>query len=146
MIATERVGTALFRVDGVRRNQIDLALRASGDRGQSHLGIAGLAAIIDALEALEALGSVEHAVQHPGVGMIMHAAGAARHAHNGVDHEMVVGIDVEQQILAAFGRGPACGKRLQRRILHELLKQRLGLFHAALVFGILPPRWCAGPR
>src|SRR6478672_6172141 len=87
---------ALFGVDSVWRHQIDLALRPGSDRGNPHLGIAVPAAVIDAVVVLEALRSVEHAVEYPGVGVVVHAAGPPRHAHHGVDNKTVLRIDVEQ--------------------------------------------------
>src|SRR5580658_5011259 len=74
--------TALLGVNGARRHQIDFALRAGRHRSELHLGVARPAAVVDALEAFETLGTVEHAVEHPGVGMIVHAAGPPRHAHH----------------------------------------------------------------
>jgi hypothetical protein len=71
--------------------------------------------------------------------MVVHAAGPPRHAHHGVDHEMVIRIDVEQEILAALGGRPFGRMRLQSCIRHELLEQRLGFRHAALVFRIRRP-------
>src|SRR5205823_8436896 len=88
-------GTALFGMDRMRRHQIDRALRAGGYRGESHVGVAGSAAVVDALVAFEALRSVENTVEHPGIGVVVDAAGTARRAHDGVDDEVMVGIDVE---------------------------------------------------
>ena len=79
----DRAGrTALLGMDRARRHQIDLALRAGRHRSKLYLGMARAAAVVDALETLQALGAVEHAIQHPGIGMVVHAAGAARHAHH----------------------------------------------------------------
>src|SRR5262249_21931701 len=73
-------GAALLGVNAARRHQIDLALRAGRDRGEPQLGIAGPAAVVDALVTLEALRPVEHAAEHPGVGVCMPAAGWSRAA------------------------------------------------------------------
>ena len=101
--------------------------------------MARTAAVVDALEALQALAAVEHAVEHPGVGVIVHAAGAAGHAHHAVDDEGVVGIDIEQKILAAFGGRPACRMRLERRVHHQPFQERLRLLHATLIVGFRRP-------
>src|SRR5262249_1785307 len=61
-------GAALPGVNGAGRHKFALALRPSRDRGEPHLGVAGPAAVVDALVTLEALRSIEHAVEHPGVG------------------------------------------------------------------------------
>src|SRR5262249_37476369 len=74
-------GAALLGVNGAWRHQIDLALRAGRDRSEPHLGITGPAAVVDAFVTLEALRSVEHPVEHPGVGVIVPAAGSSRPAH-----------------------------------------------------------------
>src|SRR5215217_5484009 len=50
---------ALLRVNGARRHQVDLALRAGCDGGELDLRIVRTAAVIDAIVALEALGSVK---------------------------------------------------------------------------------------
>ncbi len=143
----DRAGrAALLGMDGVRRHQIDLALRAGRHRGEPHLGMPGPAAVVDAVVALQAFDAVEHAVEHPGVGVVMHAAGPPRHAHHGVDDEIVVRIDIEQEVLAALGRGPVRRMGLERRVLHELLQQRLGFFHAALHRRLRPPRRPASRR
>src|SRR5215813_15246008 len=47
---------ALLGVDVARRDEVYLALRAGGHRGEPDLGVAGLAAVIEAVVALEALG------------------------------------------------------------------------------------------
>src|SRR5262245_30247724 len=65
-------GPASLRVNGARGHQIDLALRSGRDRAELDLGVARTAAVVDVLEALEAFRPVEHAVEHPGVGVIVH--------------------------------------------------------------------------
>jgi hypothetical protein len=101
--------------------------------------VARAAAVIDALIALEALGAVEHPVEHPGIGVVMHAAGPTRHPHHGVDHKTVRLIDMEQEILAALGRGPSRRMSLEAEILHQGFQQRLGPVHAAPVVGLGRP-------
>src|SRR5580704_12174843 len=66
--------TALLRVNGARRHQIDLALRAGRHRSELHLGMARPAAVVDPLKTLQAFAAVEHAIEHPSVGVIVHAA------------------------------------------------------------------------
>jgi hypothetical protein len=83
MIATERVGPPCSAWCA-RRHEIDLSLGAGRDRDEPQLGVAGAAAVVDALIAFEALGPT-------------------RHPHHGVDDEAVHLIDVEQEVLAAFG-------------------------------------------
>src|SRR5262249_58944501 len=122
-------GPAWWGVKGAGGHRTDFAWGPGRDGGEPYLRVAGPAAVVDALVTLEALRSVEHAVEHPGVGMIVHAAGSPRHAHDRVDHEVVVGIDVEQQVLVTLGRGPARRMCLDASILHELLEQRLRLLH-----------------
>ena len=109
------------------------------DRGELHLGIAGPAIIIDAIIALEALGPIEHAVEHPRVGMIVYAALTPRHAHDRIDGEIVLRVDVKEQVLVSFRRRPTRRVRPQSLVRHQLLKQRLGFFHPALVVGISCP-------
>ena len=91
------------------------------------------ATVVDPLKTLQAFGAVEHAIEHPGIGVIVYAAGAAGHAHHAVDDEGVVRIDIEQEILAAFGRRPACRMRLERRVHHQPFQERLRLLHATLI-------------
>src|SRR5712691_981524 len=105
--------------------------------------MAGPAAVVDPLVALEALGAVEHPVEHPGVGMVVHAALSSWRAHDRVDREMVVGIDVEQQVLVSLGRGPSRRMRLEIGIPEEPLEQRLRLLHPAPILGLRGPE---GPQ
>src|SRR5580704_9089347 len=125
--------TALLRMYRARRHQIDLALRAGRHRSELHLGMSRPAAVVDPLKALQALGAVEHAVEHPGIGVIVHAAGTPRHAHHAVDDESVVRIDIEQEVLAAFGGRPAYRMGFERFVQHQPLHERLRLLHAALI-------------
>src|SRR5580704_11177941 len=131
--------TALLCMNRPRRHQIDLALRAGRHRRELHLRMTRPAAVVNALETLQALRAVEHAIEHPGVGMIVHAAGATRHAHHAVDDEGVVGIDIEQKILAAFGRWPACRMRLERRVHHQPFQDGFCPFHTTLIVGFGRP-------
>src|ERR1700730_17641761 len=52
---------------------------------------------------------------------------------------MVVGIDVEQQVLVALGRGPSRRMRLEIGVPEEPLEQRLRLLHPAPIVGLLGP-------
>ena len=97
------------------------------------------AAVVDPLKTLQAFGAVEHTIEHPGVGVIVHAAGAPRHAHHAVDDEGVVRIDIEQKILAAFGGRPARRMGFERVVQHQPLQKRLRPFHTTLIVGFRRP-------
>src|SRR5579862_392374 len=97
------------------------------------------AAVVDALEALQAFGAVEHAIKHPSIGMVVHAAGAARHPHYSVDDEGVVRIDIEQKIFAALGGRRVIQKKIQRVVRYQPFEQRLRPLHTALVCGLGSP-------
>src|SRR5262245_45015350 len=126
-------------MDRMRRHEINLALRTGGDGSELDLGVARAAAIVEAVVALETLGAVEHAVEYPGVSMVVHAAGTAGHAHHRVDHEVMLGIDVEQQVLVAFGRWPVGRMRLQARLHHEPFERKPRALHAAAVLALGRP-------
>src|SRR5271157_2775608 len=68
-------GPALLGMDGARRHEVDLARRPGGHGRKPQLGMAGALSVIEADIALELLGSVEHPVEHPGIGMVVHAPG-----------------------------------------------------------------------
>ena len=88
---------------------------------------------LKAVEPLERFGAVEHAIQDPGLRMIVHAALAIGGAHHRIHDKAVIRIGVEQQILMAFRGRPIARIGAQLRVRHQPLQDRTGLFHA-------PPR------
>src|ERR1700730_3730828 len=126
-------------MNSLRWDQVDLALGAGCYRSEPHIGITWPAAVVDSLVALQTFGAVEYAVEHPGIRMVMHAAGPPRHAYDRVDDKSIGRIHVKQQVLAAFGRRPLCRMRLDARVRHERFDQRLSLFHTASIVGLGPP-------
>src|SRR5262245_25596761 len=101
--------------------------------------MAGSASVIDAVVALEALFPVHHAIEHPGIGVIVDASFAPRYADHGVDDETVVRIDIEPEILASFGRGPIDRMGSDALIHHQAFEQRLCTLHARAVLTFLGP-------